>query len=146
MQDVIQLGQRFGQFTVTRLVRDSLGYLADRVFVRCDCGREDVPPIKSLLKGTATSCNVCSRRTRYGHAVTRAGRAYNPRTGTPPEPVAVGKRFGCWTVTSFVGGGALPDRAWVRCDCGAQSLTRIFNLASGYTTRCHDCAKSEPSG
>jgi DNA-directed RNA polymerase subunit RPC12/RpoP len=60
--DAIHVGQRFGQLTVVRLVRDSFGDIAERAFVRCDCGREDIPRVHHLLNGNATSCDICGSR------------------------------------------------------------------------------------
>lgn len=48
----------------------------------------------------------------------------------------VGRRFGKWTVLTFV-----RTQHWLcRCDCGFEAVLRGANLSYGSTTQCQRCA------
>lgn len=106
MNDPISIGQRFGEFTVSRLVRDRLcGYPADKVFVRCACGFEELRKVAALRAGLAGQCARCKGiETACRREVTD-----NNGRGIP------GTRHGTRVV---LGPGSNPWRLSCRCDCG----------------------------
>jgi hypothetical protein len=89
-------GQRFGRWTAVALYPEKKGKHLMSV-CRCDCGNESVVNGQNLRSGKSSSCG-CAKA---------------------PSDLA-GRRFGRWTVKSFIGKTASDELLWLCvCDCGA---------------------------
>ncbi len=124
------VGQRFGCWTVLREVSEH--GLRPRAQCRCDCGFE-----RAIMQGRIgrTLCQRC-----VDAQVREELHACGLQTPAPVRECKVGERYASWTVERLVGGegGA---RAWCRCECGAERLTRAQVVVRGMG--CLSCEKRE---
>lgn len=112
-------GNRFGRWTVLNL-DERPGRLIYWI-CRCDCGKEKSVYQNSLLSGKSQSCGCLMAellRTKLTLDVT-------------------GKRFGKLIALSPAGKSRDNRSLWLcQCDCGKQTVCRLYNLRSGDVESC----------
>lgn len=126
-------GEKFGKWTVIGET-DGLktlpgGQKTRAVWVRCECGAESLISLYSLIYGKSRSCRSCITRFR----------------GLSIETPQPGDKLGLWTVIEEVDRKTFPSgqkhrMVKVRCECGNVRVISLYDLRSGLSTQCHECA------
>lgn len=71
--------------------------------------------------------------------------------GKPPRNNLEGKKFGSWTVKTFIGRNVVKGKSRTykdvvyecECICGSKSVVRRSDLVAGKTSKCSDCRITE---
>jgi hypothetical protein len=88
----------------------------------CDCGKEKLISIHSVLSNITTSCNMCNSILSSEIAIKKFGKL---RIKVPQDILPGSERKIEWT-----------------CDCGKEKLIRIDCVLSGNTKSCGQCSES----
>lgn len=113
----IEVGERFGRLVVLRtgLIRDDGARMSE---CRCDCGSVVAVADSDLKSGRVITCGCYAKK----------------------HVVAVGDKFGLWTVVETGLGDKKHHKARCRCVCGTVKLVDCLNLKNGVSKSC-GCAK-----
>lgn len=129
----MDIGDRFGRWTVVGSGQRGSHTQVRRVACRCDCGTERNVAVNTLRHGQSQSCGCLRIETNAKNG--RANLRY---------PIFVSDRFGRWTVIDA------HDRKQVlcRCDCGTERAVQASNLLQyrehgGRGSGSCGCARSE---
>lgn len=134
----LDIGDTFGSWIVIgkALFRSGKKYIRTPYECRCECGTIKVLDARRLINGKTTCCWDCGRK------------KVNDQRRKLEQQKQIGRKYGRWTVVSFV--GYMQLRTCIRplykcrCDCGFEIMPKSFNKFIKGTTRCFHCDKNDP--
>jgi len=119
------VGTKFGRWTVIQEVdMDKPGKQYECI---CDCGNIRIKSGTELRAGKGKQCREC----QYAEL-------YNPAR-------FIGKKYGKWTIVSFLGTHNNSHQYQARCECGKESKHLLSDLKAHKSTQCFMCHNREVS-
>jgi len=112
------IGKNFGKWTVISFSHKDK-YYQKYWICRCTCGVEKSIQQAQLINGYSVRCRACAYRDR---------RIY--------KPIAIGEKYGKWTVVAFTD---RPSFVIARCDCGNTKPVNSQSLLYGNSLKCPSC-------
>lgn len=111
--------KKFGKWTVLNLIK--IEKPGKHYECLCECGEIRVIPGVTLRAGRSTQCNLCMYDERF-----------NPQK-------MIGRHFGKWTVTKYIGVRNRCHFYESKCDCGSFGNHYGIDLRAGKTKQCTIC-------
>jgi len=123
--------KKFGNFQVLKEVEPKIrnnGRKRRMVLCKCDCGKEKIVNLDSLLSGKSKSCGC-------GMSSIRNGITHNVRRKSIKH--LIGKKYNRLTIISEIELKKYePKKVLCRCDCGKEKIIVLSNIIKGKSKTC----------
>ena len=119
---VSEIGKRYGMWTIVSFSHTDK-YFEPRMICKCDCGTEKLLGLRSLTRGSSSSCGCLGKKL--------------------PKESSIGRKYGRWIVEGF--SHYVETQAFMICVCicGNRGCCSLKNLRNGKSTSC-GCFRAEP--